>query len=66
MDGLKMYEKYDRLLKDRQMTNYKVSKATGISRSTLQDWKKGRSVPKMEKLLKISQLFDVSLGYFIE
>lgn len=66
IDGRKMYEKYEKLVKGRGMNNSQVAKATGVSKSSLQDWKTGRSVPKLDKLLKISQLFDVSVAYFIE
>lgn len=66
MDGKKMYEKYDKLLKERNLTNYAVSKATGIPRSSLQDWKTGRSVPKLDKLLKVSQFLGVSIAYLLE
>ena len=60
------YEKFDRLLKSKNATVYRVSKETGIPASTFSDWKTGRSTPKAEKLTKIAKFFDVSLEYFIE
>ncbi len=56
-----MYEKYARLRDVKGMTDYAVSKATGISTSTLTDWKKGRSVPKADKLKVLAELFGVSI-----
>ena len=60
------YEKFDRLLKSKNATVYRVSKETGIPASTFSDWKTGRSTPKAEKLTKIARFFDVSLEYFLE
>lgn len=42
-----------------------VSKNTGISQVTLCDWKKGRSIPKVDKLIKISNYLNVSLEELI-
>lgn len=60
-----MYEVFERLLKEAGITAYKVSKDTGISQTTLSDWKRGRSVPKTEKLQAIADYFDVSLDYLL-
>lgn len=60
-----MYEIFERLLKETGITAYKVSKDTGISQTTLSDWKRGRSVPKTEKLQIIADYFDVSLDFLL-
>jgi transcriptional regulator with XRE-family HTH domain len=60
-----MYEIFEHLLKEAGITAYKVSKDTGISQTTLSDWKRGRSVPKTEKLQTIADYFDVSLDYLL-
>lgn len=60
-----MYEIFERLLKEAGITAYKVSKDTGISQTTLSDWKRGRSVPKTEKLQIIADYFDVSLDFLL-
>jgi transcriptional regulator with XRE-family HTH domain len=60
-----MYKVFERLLKERGISAYKVSKDTGISQTTLSDWKRGRSVPKTEKLQIIADYFDVSLDYLL-
>lgn len=60
-----MYEKYLKLLKERGLTSYVVSKATGIPGSTFSDWKSGRSIPKVNKLLKIANYLGVSLNELI-
>lgn len=60
-----MYKKYEALLKQRQITSYQVSKDTGISTATLSDWKTGRSNPKLDKLLILSDYFKVPIQYFL-
>ena len=60
-----MYEIFERLLQSRNVTAYQVSKATGISQSTLSDWKNGRSVPKMDKMQKIADYFGVTVDYLL-
>ena len=42
-----------------------MSKETGISASTLSDWKSGRSVPKLDKMRLIAEFFGVSLEYML-
>ena len=43
-----------------------MSKDTGISQSTLSDWKTGRSVPKREKLQLLADYFKVPLTAITE
>ena len=58
-----MYEIFEQLLQKYGVTAYKVSKETGVTQSTLSDWKKGRSTPKVSNLQKIADYFGVSLDY---
>ena len=43
------------------MTDYEVSKKTGIPTSTLSNWKAGRYKPKADKIMKIAELFEVPM-----
>lgn len=58
-----MYEIFSKLLQEHGVTPYKVSKETGVSQSTLSDWKRGVSTPKIDKLQKIANYFCVSVEY---
>ena len=60
-----MYEIFSKLLQKYGVTPYKVSKETGVSQSTLSDWKRGISTPKPDKLQKIADYFGVSLTYLL-
>lgn len=61
-----LYEKFEELLKENNVNPYQVAKATGIVQSTFYDWKAGRYTPKVDKLQKIAEYFDVPITYFIE
>lgn len=51
------YEDYAEIRDRLALTDYKVSQATGISRTTLSAWKKGNYIPKQDKIQKIIDLF---------
>lgn len=61
-----MYNKFVQLLQEREITPYKVSKDTGISQSTLSDWKTGRAVPKMDKIVTLAHYFGVPIEFFVD
>ena len=61
-----MYEKFQRLLEERNITAYKVSKETGIATATLTEWKNGTYVPKVDKIMALAKYFDVPLEYFLD
>ncbi|MCM1164895.1 MAG: helix-turn-helix domain-containing protein [Lachnospiraceae bacterium] len=60
-----MYKNFVQLLQDNGLTAYKVSKDTGISQSTLSDWKTGRAMPKADKLLVLAHYFNVPIEFFL-
>ncbi|MGX8834011.1 S24 family peptidase [Amedibacillus sp. YH-ame6] len=58
-----MYEIYERLLEEKGITSYQVSKATGISQAVLSSWKVKRSKPKYEAIKKVADFLGVSVEY---
>ena len=61
-----MYDIFSKLLQERGLTNYQVSKDTGISQSTLSDWKRGIiKAPKLNKLQIIADYLGVSVDYLL-
>ena len=58
-----MYDVLQKLLDERGITATDVARETGISRSSMTDWKKGRSTPKYEKRKKIADMFGVTVDY---
>lgn len=60
-----MYQKYEKLKNERGITDYEVFKKTGISTATLSEWKKGTYQPKIDKIKKLAEFFEVPVTYFI-
>lgn len=61
-----MYKKFADLLAKYNKTIYRVATDTGISTTTLYDWKVGHSRPKADKLKILADYFGVSIEYFLE
>lgn len=61
-----MYDKYVTLRDKAGYTDYRVAQETGIPKSVFSEWKKGRSMPKIDKLYLIAKLFNVDLEYFVQ
>ena len=45
-----MYSVFEQLLQKYNMTAYKVSKATGVTQTSLSNWKSGRNTPSTKTL----------------
>lgn len=58
-----MYSIFSKLMENAGETPYQVAKATGVSQSTLSDWKTGKSVPRNPTMKKIADHFGVSVSY---
>lgn len=58
-----MYEKYAELRDSKGLTDYAVSKRSGVARSVLSDWRNGKHSPNIENLSKIAAFFGVSIEY---
>lgn len=58
-----MYENFEKALKNKGYRVADLCRITGIGASTFTDWKKGRSVPKSEKMKKIADCLEVSVDY---
>lgn len=65
-----MYKIYEKLRKERGLTNYAVAAKTGIPESSLYDWeqrsrKNPRAAMSIEAIAKIADLFEVSLDTLV-
>lgn len=61
-----MYEVLERLMKEKGVKASDVAKETGIPSSVFTDWKKGRYVPKADKLYALAKYFGVPMEVFFE
>jgi transcriptional regulator with XRE-family HTH domain len=60
-----MYSIFEELCSKRGIKPYQVCKATGLSTSSISNWKAGRYSPKADKLAKIADFFGVSVEYLM-
>lgn len=58
-----MYEVFENLLELKGVTVAEVSRATGISQSTLSNWKKRRNKISAANAEKLADYFGVSVGF---
>lgn len=50
----------NRLLRQRKMTQKELSEYMGVSASTVNDWVRGKKIPRMDKVDKLCSIFGVS------
>ncbi len=60
-----MYKIFEQLLQTHGVSAYKVSKETGVTQTSLSNWKSGRSTPNAKALQKIADYFGVSVDYLM-
>lgn len=58
-----MYDIFAKLLEEKNLKAADVSRETGISSTVFSEWKKGKSKPNTEKLLKIAKTLNVSVEF---
>lgn len=63
-ERIKSFSIVEAAMKEKGVTMYRVAKDLNIPQSTLTDWKMGRSMPKMGKMVKIAGYLDIELKQF--
>jgi len=64
--GENVYKMYEKARDEKSLTDYEVAKQTGLSRSTLSEWKSGLHTPSLETLKKLADFFGKTVDYFIQ
>lgn len=59
------YEKYAILRSEKNMKDTDVAREAHIQQSVLSDWKNGKSVPKMDKMIKIADALGMDYFDFV-
>lgn len=60
-----MYEVFEQLLQKFDVTTYQVCKATGISQSTISNWKSRKNLISGKNAQLIADYFGVSVDYLM-
>ena len=53
------------LLKNNNLTRYRLNKDTGISLNRLDDWYHGKSLPSIDNAIKLKKYFKCSLDFLL-
>lgn len=65
LKGVKMWDKFKKLCDEKGVKPNNVAKIVGIASGTITNWKNGKCVPKIDKLRKVADYFNVPLYYFL-
>lgn len=60
------YKKYALIRDSKGLTDYSVSKQSGVARATLSAWKAGKYEPKTDKLARIASALQCDVSELIE
>lgn len=59
-----MYEMFEEIIEERNISMYGVAKGAGIDTQILSNWKHGRSTPSFVNMAKIAKFLGISLDDF--
>ncbi len=60
---------YEKLIEERQKLNMSkedLAKTMNVSKSTISKWESGMTMPDLENVLKLSEIFNVSTDYLLK
>lgn len=60
-----MYEIFEQLCNERNLSSYKVSKLANVTQTSLSNWKNGKSIPSTQTLQKLADFFEVTIDYLM-
>ena len=64
--GMKIAETIQSLRKERGMSQEELAGEIGVSRQAVSKWESAQSVPDLEKIVQLSELFGVTTDYLIK
>ena len=59
-------DKIIQLRKERNWAQEELASQLGVSRQSISKWESGSSLPDLDKIIKLSQIFDVSTDYLLK
>lgn len=59
--SLPFCEQFSNVLTEKKMSEYRLVKLTGISRSKIASWRKGKSLPGIHSLITVADVLDLTL-----
>ena len=62
---MEFYTILDKEMKLRNLSNYQLSKETGISDSLIGYWRNGKRKPTLDNLILLAKHFNVTMDYLV-
>lgn len=59
-------QKFNALLAEKNITQKEIASICGVSTSTVSTWSKGLNIPRMDKIERLANYFDLQVSYFVE
>ncbi len=66
MSALNSFKKVEALVQEHNISFYALGKEIGFSSSFFSEWKRGKMMPKIDKIKKIADYFNKPIEYFLE
>lgn len=63
---MKIGEKIKIQRKKKKMSQQKLGEIMGVSRQSVIKWEKSASFPEIEKIIKLSEIFGVTIDYLLK
>ena len=60
-ERIECFCRLSKIVEEKGITFYKIAKDLGFAQSLFSDWKKGKSMPKTDKLLKLADYLSVPI-----
>ncbi len=66
LGSIESFSRLEMLVRQKGLSFYALGKELGIPTSFFSEWKRGKMMPKADKLKKLADYFGVSIEYFLE
>ena len=63
---MKVSERMFLIMEQKGITSFDLSRKTGIAQSTISDWKRKKTNPSADKIMKIAKALDVSVEELLQ
>lgn len=66
MSSINSFRKVEELVQKNNISFYALGKEIGLPSSFFSEWKRGKMMPKIDKIKKIADFFGMPIEYFLE
>lgn len=66
MNSINSFRKVEGLVRENNISFYALGKEIGLPSSFFSEWKRGKMMPKIDKIKKIADFFEMPIEFFLE